>query len=539
MYELTNSFPGGRKESFDLSFCGRLIDSPFEPDPSSIPTLWRKIVVLLKLLSKIYSVKADIGSLEDICDHFLQKEFKDLPFSWIGFDAEDTDHLSAHLIPESLIDYEIGKSACEIWKIITHHLEKLQFAFVVHMFSSISAGLYQSLMTSIIKKSAKIDEEAKAFQIAGRLWTTIGNVDSAGILEDMQEMCEALRTNGSPLFLRWLRDSDALLILEAMDQLENGSLVCHQYETDLRSLRRMFTSFIKRHGHRSYREIEMIEKSWRESPQVVMKLVQQLLRSEVGKKSEREGKQQDPELKEVLSQLSPFVRWFFDLILAKTRESIRLREHTKSLAVKVQFFFKLALRLLAAQSARQLWPSLSDSHDLLYFFTFQQLEEIFHRGICLPEEIRSAQIRRFCYYEIQNSLVFEAKSTGKPIPINLQPCVQSNDDSTIQGTGVSAGIVKGFARVCLKLEDADLLQMGEILIVPYTDVAWTPFFSIASAVATEIGGIVSHGAVVAREYGIPCVVSAAGATSLFRSGDLVLLDGYQGLLKKIALSELD
>jgi len=71
---------------------------------------------------------------------------------------------------------------------------------------------------------------------------------------------------------------------------------------------------------------------------------------------------------------------------------------------------------------------------------------------------------------------------------------------------------------------------GEILICPYTDIGWAPYFPLAAGVATELGGLVSHGAVVAREYGIPAVAALRNATSVFQTGDLVLLDANKGTL---------
>lgn len=88
----------------------------------------------------------------------------------------------------------------------------------------------------------------------------------------------------------------------------------------------------------------------------------------------------------------------------------------------------------------------------------------------------------------------------------------------IKGTPVCRGKVQGVARVMTKLEDASLIQAGDILITHSTDIGWSPYFPLLSGVVTEIGGLISHGAVVAREYGLPCVVGATGATQAFESG---------------------
>ncbi len=99
---------------------------------------------------------------------------------------------------------------------------------------------------------------------------------------------------------------------------------------------------------------------------------------------------------------------------------------------------------------------------------------------------------------------------------------------------MSAGSVEARIRIVEKLEDADSLEKGEIMVCQYTDVGWTPYFSLASGLVTEIGSPLSHGAVVAREYGIPAVVNAKGALGFFENGELVLLDGATGVIRKIS-----
>ena len=90
-----------------------------------------------------------------------------------------------------------------------------------------------------------------------------------------------------------------------------------------------------------------------------------------------------------------------------------------------------------------------------------------------------------------------------------------------------------FPKVVTCLADADRMEPGELLICPYTDVGWTPYFALASGLATEMGGLLSHGAVVAREYGLPCVVNLTGACSRFRTGDVVRLNATEGVLELV------
>ena len=100
-------------------------------------------------------------------------------------------------------------------------------------------------------------------------------------------------------------------------------------------------------------------------------------------------------------------------------------------------------------------------------------------------------------------------------------------DKALVGFGVSAGCVDGVAKVVLDPLNATV-EKGEILIAPFTDPGWTPLFVNAAAVVTEIGGMLTHGAVVAREYGIPGLVGVSEATKLISTGQKIRVDGTSG-----------
>ncbi|MDP3891895.1 PEP-utilizing enzyme, partial [Nocardioides sp.] len=102
------------------------------------------------------------------------------------------------------------------------------------------------------------------------------------------------------------------------------------------------------------------------------------------------------------------------------------------------------------------------------------------------------------------------------------------EDGVIVGRPACSGVVEGTVRVATTVAEAQELQPGEVLVAPVTDVGWTPYFTLIAALVTDIGSSVSHGAVVAREYGLPCVVNTQGATRVLRTGDRVRVDGDRG-----------
>ncbi len=100
----------------------------------------------------------------------------------------------------------------------------------------------------------------------------------------------------------------------------------------------------------------------------------------------------------------------------------------------------------------------------------------------------------------------------------------------IAGLTVSSGIIEGRARVILNLEEADL-EDGDILVTTFTDPSWTPLFVSIKGLVTEVGGLMTHGAVIAREYGLPAVVGVENATKLIKDRQRILVNGTEGYIE--------
>jgi pyruvate,water dikinase len=106
----------------------------------------------------------------------------------------------------------------------------------------------------------------------------------------------------------------------------------------------------------------------------------------------------------------------------------------------------------------------------------------------------------------------------------------SQPDGALSGWPGAHGVIEGYARVLIDLDDADSLQPGEILVTPLTNVGWTPVLLYAAAVVTDLGAPLSHAAIVARELGIPAVVGCGNATTRIRTGDKIRVDGARGIV---------
>jgi pyruvate,water dikinase len=216
------------------------------------------------------------------------------------------------------------------------------------------------------------------------------------------------------------------------------------------------------------------------------------------------------------SALSRGLRW----ILPKAHNAIRRREHTKSQLVELAHRFKQAFRQLGE---RMVGEGLLPDADLVCFFSTSELSSF----IAAPSAsaVEHALARRVAL-DYQQQFEFAEISVGMPQPLEPQPVDIS--DGVLQGRPASRGVVEGIVRVAHTLQEAALLEPGEILVTPITDIGWTPYFSLIGGLVTDLGSSVSHGAVIAREYGLPCVVNAREATRFLQTGYRVRLDGDTG-----------
>ena len=110
---------------------------------------------------------------------------------------------------------------------------------------------------------------------------------------------------------------------------------------------------------------------------------------------------------------------------------------------------------------------------------------------------------------------------------------ETGADASFTGIGASQGKVRGVARIARTIEEVARVEKGAILVCPFTDPGWTPVLDRVSAVVTETGGLLSHAAVICREYGIPAVLGISEATRRIPDGQTVVVDGGKGVIEPI------
>ena len=293
------------------------------------------------------------------------------------------------------------------------------------------------------------------------------------------------------------------------------------------NIKKRYVTFMVRHGHRCIREAELLEKSWAQAPASLMNALKSVIKNKVETPKTR-GKTVD----EIVDGLKTPLSWMKKMILKhflieKAMSGVRSRELGKSVAIKFCNIYKEAYWRLAELMVRE--NRLPDQK-LLFFLTHAEIGELILRR---PTGLVKLAKRRMKVFPEMMETRFPKINIGLPKPLKNIAEEEIPAVFILHGMPVSRGKTKGRACVIKSLHDAGHIEEGDVLICKYTDVGWSPYFPLISGLVTEMGGLLSHGSVVARECGIPCIVNTPAATDMLHTGDMVILNGTEGTLDKI------
>ena len=296
-------------------------------------------------------------------------------------------------------------------------------------------------------------------------------------------------------------------------------------------------AYLDRYGMRCVGEIDITRPRWSERPTaLVPAILGNVENFEPGAGARRfeQGRQEaQAKEQEVLGRLraSPDGQRRADeakRMIDRVRTFSGYREYPKYGMVNRYFVYKQALldeaeRLVRARVLRD--------RDDIYYLTFQELHDVVRTNRVDDELIR----RRKDAYRSHQALTPPRvlTSAGEALAGSYR-----RDDvptGALVGLPVSAGTVEGRARVILDTAEADLAP-GDILVTTYTDPSWTPLFVAIGGLVTEVGGLMTHGAVIAREYGLPAVVGVEHATRLIRDGQRIRVHGTDGYVELLPRS---
>lgn len=323
-----------------------------------------------------------------------------------------------------------------------------------------------------------------------------------------------------PAVIAYLEHGTAAGFLEGLAGVEGGE-----------KARDAIRNFLQIYGVRCAGEIDITNDRWAENPSILAPMILANVRNcEPGASRKRftqglqEAAAKEQELLARLKQLpegeekARETKEKTDLM----RASIGYREYPKYGIMCRYFAYKQAL---LAEGARLVAAGVLHQIDDMYYLAFNELQEV----------VRTRAADHALIARRREEFVFDQKLTP--------PRVMTSDGEIITGTyttavpkgalpglAVSAGVVEGRARVVMHLQDA-VLEEGDILVTSFTDPSWTPLFVSLGGLVTEVGGLMTHGAVIAREYGLPAVVGVENATKLIKDGQRIRVHGAEGYVE--------
>jgi len=316
-------------------------------------------------------------------------------------------------------------------------------------------------------------------------------------------------------FLRGVEDDG---FLDELDSRDGGP-----------QARRAIEGFLDRYGMRCAGEIDITRPRWSEQPTTLIPMILAHVKNmEPGESQRRfeQGRQEasarEQELLERLrglpdgSQKAAETKQMIDRI----RTFMGYREYPKFGMISRYFVYKQAL---LAEAKRLVNGGVLSAEEDIFFLRFEELHDVVRTN------------------SVDTQLIDQRKADFRSYQALAPPRVLTSDGEAVAGTyrrddlpsgalaglAVSAGIIEGRARVILDMADADL-EPGDILVTAYTDPSWTPLFVAIAGLVTEVGGMMTHGAVIAREYGLPAVVGVERATERIRDGQLIRVHGTDG-----------
>ncbi|MGW1008254.1 rifamycin-inactivating phosphotransferase [Streptomyces sp. NPDC002520] len=291
-------------------------------------------------------------------------------------------------------------------------------------------------------------------------------------------------------------------------------------------------AYLDRYGMRCVGEIDITRPRWRERPTTLVPMILDNVRNfEPGAAERRfeQGRQKARQKEQdVLARLRPLpdgdrkadeVKRMID----RVRTFIGYREYPKYDIVSRYFVYKQAL---LAEAECLVQAGLLREKEDIFYVTFQEFHDV----------VRSNQV--------DDQLIQRRKDAFRSYHALTPPRVLTSDGEAVTGAyrrddapagaliglPVSAGTIEGRARVVIDVGEAEL-EAGDILVTTFTDPSWSPLFVAVAGLVTEVGGLMSHGAVIAREYGLPAVVGVEQATRLIRDGQRIRVHGTDGYVE--------
>jgi rifampicin phosphotransferase len=333
------------------------------------------------------------------------------------------------------------------------------------------------------------------------------------------DVADAIRPH--PEVVAFLRDVEDEGFLDKLPDLAGG-----------REAREAIRAFLDEYGMRGVGEIDITRPRWSERPTTIVPLILGNIKNlEPGagerrfEQGRREALEKEQELLERVRALPDGERMAEETkrMIDRVRTFTGYREYPKYFMVSRYFVYK---RALLEDAERLVRADVLRERDDIFYLTFEELHDVV-RTNRVDDRLISRRKDAFRSYEALTPprvLTSEGEVVAGAYRRDDVPA------GALAGLAVSAGTIEGRARVIRDMAQADL-EPGDILVTAYTDPSWSPLFVAITGLVTEVGGLMTHGAVIAREYGLPAVVGVEDATALIRDGQRIRVHGTGGYVE--------
>jgi pyruvate,water dikinase len=345
-----------------------------------------------------------------------------------------------------------------------------------------------------------------------------GNVTSEMGLE-LLDVADVLRPHPEVVaFLRGVEDDD---FLDELAGLPGGA-----------EARDAIRGYLDKYGMRCVGEIDITRPRWSEHPTAIVPvLLSNIENFEPGasrrrfEEGQREAAAKEQDVLTRLRTLPDGERKAEETkaMIDRVRTFIGFREYPKYGMVSRYFVYKQAI---LAEADRLVRAGVLREREDAFYLRFQELHEVVRTGEADEQLIRLRREEFAAYRALTPPRVLT--SDGEAVVGTYRR--EDAPAGALVGMPVSSGTVEGRARVVLDLAEADM-EADDILVTAFTDPSWSPVFVTIKGLVTEVGGLMTHGAVVAREYGLPAVVGVANATRLIRDGQRIRVNGTNGFVE--------
>ena len=392
------------------------------------------------------------------------------------------------------VHFEDTNSYRKLYKSIDANIALLDESLIYHYASSSYSGSASSTLYMMLDKYFPDKKQYQSF--LSHLLSNIPNIESADILLRLQELARMIKQQEP----------------KAKDFTADELLAFINSHDDIRA---PYQEFLRLHGHRCIKEAELRNKPWRDNQESLMNYLLSIVRSPMNLTQ----KQDSIDFRKEFSFIhKPLLKRSAIAFAKRARQAVVDREYTKSRLIEIIDLFKTQYARLAELLVKS---GLLPETDLIYFLTHTEIGQL----ISGDATLLPLAIRRRKAHAIQEELSFDDTYIGKPVP-DVFDVEETN--GVLKGVPVSNGECEGIVHIVHSADDANSLKKGEIMVARFTDIGWSPYYSIVNGLITEIGSSLSHGAVVAREYDLPAIVNVKGATKLLKNGDHIRMNASKG-----------